>query len=155
MTTKKNNIKSKSGDKFLTYVLIGFAVAFFVIILSMILFNAFDKTLNYDSFDKLPSQSALLTQPEDQYLVYYYTESCLYCQEIKTEVLNFANENNANIKVYFWDGAVLGTAPYTEIKGTPAMIMVSNGQVVDLINGYIQIPVTFDAINAGTYLYIN
>ena len=54
MTTKKNNIKSKSGDKFLTYMLIGFAVAFFVIILSMILFNAFDKTLNYDSFDKLP-----------------------------------------------------------------------------------------------------
>lgn len=153
--TTKTNYKSKNGDKFLTYTLIGFAVAFFAIILSLILFKIFDKTLKYDSFDALPRQSALLTQSEDQYLVYYYTESCHYCQEIKTEVLNFANENNANIKVYFWDGAVLGTAPYTEIEGTPAMIMVSNGRVVDIINGYIQIPATFDLINAGTYSYIN
>jgi len=155
MATTNKNYSKKSGDRFLTYTLMGFAIAFFALVLSLILFNSFNKTLTYDSFDKLTSQSALLSQPESEYLVYYYSEACTYCQEIKSQVLEFADSNNANVKVYFWDAGVIGGTSISAVEGTPAMFTVVNGAIVNITNGYIQIPATFDAINAGTYTYIN
>lgn len=155
MTNYKKKYKRNSGDRFLTYALMGFAIAFFVIVLSLVLFNTFNKTLDYDDFDKLTSQAGVVTQEEDRYLVYYYSESCEYCKLIKSKVLNFADSNNANIKVYLWDAAEIGGTSIPTIEGTPAMLMIVNGQIVDIINGSVDIPATFDAINAGTYYYVN
>ncbi|MBN2604305.1 MAG: thioredoxin family protein [Bacilli bacterium] len=154
MTNLKKKYKRTSGDRFLTYALMGFAIAFFVILVSLVLYNTFNKTLDYNDFDMLSSQGAVVTRPEDQYLVYYYTETCTYCQEIKTQVLEFADSNNANVKVYFWDASEIGGTTISAIQGTPAMLTIVNGVIVDIINGYVSIPATFDEINAGTYAYI-
>jgi thiol-disulfide isomerase/thioredoxin len=154
MTNYKKKYKRNSGDRILTYTLMGFAIVFFVLLVSLVLYNTFNKTLDYSDFDKLSSQGAVVSQQEDQYLVYYYTETCTYCQEIKTQVLDFANNNNADVKVYFWDASEIGGTTLSAVQGTPAMLTIVNGVVVDIINGYVSIPATFDEINAGTYYYI-
>ena len=41
MATTKKKHKKQGNDKFVSYVVIGFAIAFFLILVSMILFNAF------------------------------------------------------------------------------------------------------------------
>ena len=98
MAKSKKRFKRKKEDRFISYVLIGFSVVFFVIILSIILYNVLAQPLTYDNFDRITDYSLIDKMPEDEYLVYYYTEDCSWCKEIKNEVLEFANENNAGIK---------------------------------------------------------
>ena len=156
MATYKNGHKKQGNEKFFSYVLIGFAVTFFVILISMILFNAFDKTLTYSSFDTVDDYLYIQTQVEDQYLVYWYSETCPACTEIKEEVLDFADKNEAGIKVYFMDAAhTSGTNYIQQMTGTPSMVIVVEGVIVDLALGNEAIPQLFDAINSGTYSNIN
>lgn len=156
MATYKNGHKKQSSDKFFSYVLIGFAITFFVILVSMILFSAFDKTLSYDSFDSVDDYAFITSQDEDEYLVYWYSETCPACTAIKTEVLEFADSNEAGVKVYFMDAArTTGTNYITQMTGTPSMVVVVDGVIVDLALGNEAIPQLFDAINNGTYSNIN
>ena len=156
MATYKNGHKKKSNDKFLSYVLIGFAITFFVILISMILFNSFDDTLDYDSFDTIDDYSQIQLKSESQYLVYWYSETCPACTAIKQEVLDFADENEAGIKIYFMDAAkTTGTNYITQMTGTPSLLTVVNGVIVDLNVGSDLIPKTFDEINNGSYSNIN
>jgi len=156
MAEYKSGFKRHSDDRFMSYVLIGFAVAFFVIIISIILFNMLSTELEYSSFDRIEDYSEITNMNEDKYLVYFYSEECYYCKEIKYDVLEFADKNNEGIKVYFLDaGNVTGYNNISGMDGTPSMLMVVNGQLVDLVGGSTQILGVFDQINSGTYLYIN
>jgi len=156
MAESKKKYKKKSEDKFISYILIGFSVAFFVIILSVVLFNLISNPLDYGSFDSIEDGALITTQSESEYLVYYYTEDCFYCKEIKQQVLEFANENNEGVKVYFMDGVNVNGSLYVNgLTGTPAFITIVNGQIVDLVGGAVDIPAAFDEINDGSYLYFN
>ena len=154
MATYKNGHKKKSNDKFLSYVLIGFAITFFVILISMVLINVFDNSIEM-------SVSTLTEMEEDQYLVYFYSDTCPACVEIKDEVASFADSNNADIKLYYFNAATLEAGDYDilvntyGIGGTPAMFTIISGNVVDVLSGNIEIPNTFNAINNGTYFNTN
>ena len=82
-----------------------------------------------------------LSQSESQYLVFFHSETCSHCREIREDILFFANENI--LKVYFLDikkpsnevticqkeEIELGISSYQDIKilGTPTIIKVENG----------------------------
>ncbi len=156
MADYKSGFKRQSNDRFMSYVLIGFAVSFFIIIISIILFNLFSTELTYSSFDHINDYSEITNKDEDKYLVYYYSEICGHCNDIKIQVLEFADENNEDIKVYFIDaGKVTGYNNIQGMNGTPSLLMVVNGQLVDFVSGSDKIINIFDQINGGTYLYIN
>ncbi len=156
MATYKNGHKKQGNDKFFSYVIIGFAVTFFVILISMILFNAFDNSLTYGSFDTVDDYLYIQTQEEDQYLVYWYSETCPACAAIKEEVLDFADDNEAGIKVYFMDASkTSGTNYIQQMTGTPSVVVVVDGTIVDLALGNEAIPQLFNAINSGTYSNID
>ena len=155
MAKYKKGHKKQKGDKFLTYVLIGFAVTFVAVLASLILFNAFDNTIDYNSFDTVDDYSQVASQDEDRYLVYWYTERCPACINIKQEVLDFADSNVEGIKVYFMDASKTSGVNiinyHTQLTGTPSMLTVVNGVIVDLNSGSDTIPAIFDDINDGTY----
>ncbi len=156
MATYKNGHKKGSNDKFLSYVLIGFAITFFVILVSLVIYNSFNKTLDYDSFSTIDNYSDIQQMDEDVYLVYWYSETCTACTTIKAEVLAFADSNEVDMKVYFMDaGTASGTNYIPQMTGTPSLITIINGAIVDLNVGNIEIPQTFDEINDGTYSTIN
>ena len=156
MATYKKGHKRSSNDKFFSYVLIGFAITFFIILISMVLFNIFDNTLDYDSFEQVGDYSQIQTMEEDQYLVYWYSEQCSACTIIKEELLQFADSNTAGIKVYFMDAdKTSGNNYITQMTGTPSLLTIVNGSIMDLTVGYVDIPLLLEQINSGTYTNIN
>lgn len=82
-----------------------------------------------------------LSQSESQYLIFFHSETCSHCKEIKGDVLSFVNDNI--LKVYFLDikkpnnevticqkeEIVFGVGDYQDLKilGTPTIIKVENG----------------------------
>lgn len=161
MAQYKNGYK-RSNDRFLTYLLVGFAGVIVTLVLGLIIYNVVNPSLDYDSFDHLTSFQTVTTQSEDEYIVYYYSENCGYCQQIKDRVLNFAEDNPAGIKVYLLDA--LETTGVNNISdptsgqtmsGTPSFITVVNGTIVHMAPGYENVLDVITSVNDGTYAYID
>lgn len=154
MATYKNGHKKISNDKFISNILIGFAVSFFVLVVAILLFKAFDNSIELNV-------SNLTEMKEDQYVVYFYSDTCSACIAIRDEVAAFKAGNNADIKLYYLDSANVSQNDYSYLNstfgigGTPAMLTIVNGVVVDVNAGSLDITNIFDAINSGTYTLIN
>lgn len=154
MATYKNGHKKKNSEKFISYILIGFAATFFAILLTILLFNVLDDTVEI-------TVSNFTEMEEDEYLVYFYSDNCSACIAIKDEVAAFRSDNAADIKLYYFDSATITQSDFNYLSGTygvtgtPAMFTVVNGVVVDVVAGSLGITDSFDSINAGTYTLIN
>jgi len=163
MATYKSGYKRSNNDRFLTFAIVGFGAVILALALGLIIYNIVNVQYKYSDFENINSFYAIQTQEEDEYLVYYYSESCGYCNEIKEDVLNFAHENNAGIKMYLLDAATAtgSTLVITDptsgatMDGTPSLIIVKNGVIVQMSPGYINVLQIIDEINSGTNNYIN
>ncbi len=156
MAEYKSGFKRQKNDKLFSYILIGFAVTFFIVIASLILFDIFNKELTYDSFEHVENYADITQMEEDVYLVYFYSDVCHYCNDIKVDVLEFADENNASVKVYFLDaGSAQGINNIPGMDGTPTLLTIVNGQLVDMSSGTTSIITIIDQVNNGTYPYTN
>ena len=90
-----------------------------------------------------------LAQNESQYLVFFHSDTCTHCQEIRGDVLSFCEENI--LKMYFLntkkptneiqtcsrEEITLGISGYENLKivGTPTIIKVENGVTVANVAG--------------------
>lgn len=123
--------------------------------------------LDYSDFrnDHLDTWADALDQDEDQYLIYYYGVGCSHCKTIKQEILSFAAENNAGVKVYFIESTEVPTEDYKAhpiydpqtgeaIPGTPTVIVVNDGVEKQFLVGPTIIRDLMDKINEGTYGFI-
>lgn len=101
-------------------------------------------THSYSEFEHLTSYDQVETQEEGTYVVYYYSETCSFCQQIKDQVLEFAAGNASNLKVYMLDAKTVPTDDPYDISGTPTMILVEENEFVELIVGAAAIPEFID-----------
>lgn len=155
----KGSFAKSNNDRFLTYMVVGFAAIIVTLVVGLILYNVFNEELTYESFDHITSFYDIEDQNEDQYLVYFYSEACSYCNTIKSQVLNFADDNEAGVKVYFLDNLVatgkdrIVRDPDTlaTMDGTPSIITVVDGQITHMSPGYDQVLDTLEAINNDSY----
>jgi thiol-disulfide isomerase/thioredoxin len=151
----------KNESKFLLYIVGGFVVAFVGLVLALVIYNGANPSLSYKDMEQLDSFVDTYNQEEDVYLVYFYSETCPACQDIKREVLAFADNNNYDVPVYFVDLArVSFPANRDEIltgyRGTPHMEIVLNGNYIGFYaSGSVQIPNLLDEINSGQNEVIN
>jgi len=149
-----------TDGKFLIYIIGGFVVAFIGLFLTLIIYNTTNPRLDYGDMTQVDSFVETLTQEEDVYLVYFYSESCPACQRIKNEVLSFSDKNNMDVPVYFVDLARVQLPDeinvyLTGYRGTPHMeIIVNNSYIGEYASGTDQIPNLFDEINSGENDYI-
>jgi len=163
MATYKSGYKRSNNDRFLTYVIVGFGGLIVALVIGLIVYNILHVVYTYDDFEKITSFYTITTQDEDEYLVYYYGENCSHCIDIKERVLNFAHDNDAGIKVYLLDAATAtGTTlviqdPTTgaTMDGTPSLISVKNGVIVQMSPGDVNVLNTMEEINEGTNAFIN
>lgn len=152
MAKKKSSLSRSNGDKFLLKVSLIFGGVFVVLIAALLIYNATKVTHEYEDFDAITDFSEVLKQDEDKYLIYYYSESCGYCQQIKDTVLDFAFENNADMKVYLVDAYnVEGDTNPFEGLGTPSMFVVEDGAITATFRGASDIPNALGDINDGSY----
>lgn len=120
--------------------------------------------LDYDDFkgNHLPSWQYVLDREEDQYLVYYYGVNCSHCKTIKSEILAFASENDAGLKVYFIDSADVSIEDYAqypivdpmtgeEVPGTPTIMVIKDGKVEAMEVGPTIIKDLLKQIEEGSY----
>ena len=87
----------------------------------------------------------ILDQEEENYIIFFYSETCAYCHEIQQEVIDFAI--TCPLKTYFLDtleNAVpidsdkkIGVTNYEEasINGTPSILEVENATITANISG--------------------
>jgi len=152
---------NNKDSKFLLYIVGGFIVAFVGLALALVIYNTANPTLDYNDMEQLDSFIETVNQEEDVYLVYFYTETCPACQDIKNAVTAFANDNKYDVPVYFVDLARVSLPEnandaLTGYRGTPHMEIILNGNYIgEFASGSVQIPNLFDEINSGLNDYIN
>lgn len=152
----------KKEDNFLRNVLIGFGSIFVVLFAVMLYFNITE--LKYEDFQEVGTYDDMDNMPEDVYAVYYYSTGCSVCATIKTEVLKFADENAAGLKVYmmgYEKTSEIIPGSRLDVEGPdgekltsfPALIIFKDGQIIDWIGGGIDIPNFIDDVNNGTITF--
>ncbi len=123
--------------------------------------------LDYSDFsdDHLNTWQNILDKDEDQYLIYYYGVNCSHCKTIKQDVLQFAQHNDADLKVYFIESGEVPREDYDmyplldpqsgeEVPGTPTMFVVVDGNAKAMNVGPTIIRSLLEQINKGTYGFI-
>ena len=89
-------------------------------------------------------------------LIYHYSETCSFCEQIRNDILGFAIENEMDIPVYVVDvnsQAVNQTSMFSPapITGTPTVSIFVNGLLVNQVVGVTPILTLIDQVNAGTF----
>lgn len=165
MAEYKQGYKRKNNNqKWVNYSIYGLIGAAVIAILVLIGNAILNPALQYEDFADvtIDTMDEITVQEEDSYLVYYYGEDCGYCKTIKKQVLEFADENDNNIKVYLIESAedkdptvIVHPTTSVPMTGTPSMVTVKNGVVVDINAGPDLILDLIEQVNEGTYGHLN
>ena len=87
----------------------------------------------------------ILNQEENNYIIFFYSETCAYCHEMQQEVIDFAI--TCPLKTYFLDAVEndvpidsdkkIGVSNYEEasINGTPSILEIENATITANISG--------------------
>lgn len=87
----------------------------------------------------------ILNQEENNYIIFFYSETCAYCHEMQEEVIDFAI--TCPLKTYFLDAVENdvpidsdkknGVSNYEEasINGTPSILEVENATIIANFSG--------------------
>ena len=87
----------------------------------------------------------ILNQEENNYIIFFYSETCAYCHEIQEEVIDFAI--TCPLKTYFLDvmendvpidsDKKIGISNYEEasLNGTPSILEIENATITANISG--------------------
>lgn len=153
---------AKKDKNSIPFLLIGLVGVFFALIIALVVYNIVSVQYDYndEQFNQIEEWVTfrLLEMPEDEYiLLYNYDEFCAACNQLKQDVLKFANSNNNDIVMYFADvrkqslseNAFLNPAPTESI---PHMALLYNGQIVVQRTGVSNILDLLKAIDNGEYI---
>jgi len=151
---------SRKQDNFLRNILIGFVGLFVVLGLTAVLLNAFGPKNDYNDFPTIRTFDQVTEQDETTYAVYFYSESCGACSQIKADTMSFGNENALDIKMYLVDtdkvtGSVLDAiGPNGEVlESTPTMMIVRNGAVSHFFNNTANIVNFYNSVEDGSFTF--
>lgn len=145
-------------DNFLRNVIITFGALMGVLIIVIISMQLFGPMTSYSDFDYIEQYSLIDDQKEDVYGVYFYSEECGACNSIKANMIEFANGNELDMKLYLLDayntsgdrGLISGPGG-AGLDSTPTLMIFKDGNMVDFIVNGDNINSFFDAVEAGTY----
>ena len=147
----------KKNQPFYLYGLVGL---FVVLIGAFLLIRIFNAPISYTDSRLILIEDWLTYQTvstgEGVEMIYHYSETCSFCEQIRQEILGFAIENKANIPVYIADvnnRALEQTAMFApaHIRGTPTVSVFLNGQLIDQLVGVDPILNLIKDVNAGTF----
>lgn len=149
----------KKKDNFLRNVLIGFGVTIVALVVGVTLLNIYGPSNSYDDFDKVTNYALIGQQTEDLYAVYFYSESCNACQQIKGRTMQFADNNELDMKVYMMDAATTGgDRSFISLGGqglnsTPTMLIFKDGTLVNYYVGSDTIVDFYDDVENGNITF--
>lgn len=138
--------KHRKSDHFFRNVLIGFGTIFLTLIVLIIVFEASSEELKYSSFDEINNYDDIYSIDDQKFLLYFYSESCGACQNIKTSSLSFFKQYEDDLPVYMMDATrIKGSKdililPFgEELTSTPTLMVVENGIITEFYIGTVEI----------------
>ncbi len=115
------------------------------------------RTIEYDEFEYIrnwDTDYATITEKEDGvFLLYYFTVWCPACEDIKEDVLTFAEDSPRGYNTYLIDmNNIRGEWPFEPSGGgIPRMFVIEEGELVDEAVGSIEILALLNEIRSGDY----
>ncbi|MBN2540627.1 MAG: hypothetical protein JXB08_03780 [Bacilli bacterium] len=154
MATYKKGYKKQNTETVLLQVIIGIIVAVFGFVAIAFIYDAATQWKDYNYYTLITEYNGITeykngtdTALED-YVVYFYQDSCTNCSAIKTDALRIGNRLNADTETFFLANTTTMTddtdylTPFLDAVdltdtefGTPALLVVVDGQVAGMYVG--------------------
>lgn len=132
---KSNRLESKLLFKIITIIFFG--VLLLGCSIETTTSSSSSTGLDYSQFSSLKvlDPSMQLNMDENSYYLYFYSESCTPCNEIKEEVLTIISGLEAD-KVYFVEtNSTIDIFSEIDVSTTPSIVHVLNHQVESIHSG--------------------
>ncbi|MEC9485699.1 MAG: thioredoxin family protein [Candidatus Izemoplasma sp.] len=103
----------------------------------------------YTSYDEVENITP------NRYIVYYYSETCSHCNDVKQEILSFF-KTYEGLDFYLMNVAskdVNDSSQFSEFRGTPSLFIIAQGAVVETYVGTTQVRAFIDEYSNKTLTY--
>ncbi len=163
MATYKKGYKRVNTETILLKVIVSIIITVLVFAAVAYIYDASTQWKDYDNYTTITKYDGILEyknggdEPLDDYVVYFYSDTCPNCIKIKDDVLNAGHKVNKGTEQFFLadvtsmddedinmqdflDSVSLTSAQF----GTPALLVVVDGQFYDIYVGSTSV---IDALN--------
>ncbi len=168
MATYKKGYKKRNTETILLKIIISIIITVFAFVAVAFVYDTTTQWKDYDNYTTITKYDGILQyknggdEPLDDYVVYFYYDTCSNCVKIKNDALNDGHKINkgteqffiANIKSMEDEDAnmpgFLDSIGLTEAQfGTPALLVVVDGQFYDIYVGSTSVIDALDDIIDG------
>jgi thiol-disulfide isomerase/thioredoxin len=173
MATYAKGFKKQSGEQILLKTIVGIIVTVVFIVLAVFVYDLLTVSASYDDYTEITKYNEVLTQKDatqtqlQDYIVYFYSDSCAACNDIKPEALKLVKDINADGNVVFFvdtaavteatpgdRDALLAAIDKSSIQ-TPMVIVVVNGVFYEYKLGTTDVLALLENVKLGTYTPFN
>ena len=173
MATYKKGYKKVNPQITILKTIVAIVIAVGIFLLIAFIYDKATDWKDYSSYEHIETYDEVLNYSEGNYVVYFYSETCPACAEIKEDILKIMNEVNKDEDVFYLANTSqiivedleddddeftkedLEAAINVDEILTPMMIVVVNGQFEEVIEGKINISDFLDKVNDDTYQPFN
>ncbi|PKL01221.1 MAG: hypothetical protein CVV56_02965 [Tenericutes bacterium HGW-Tenericutes-1] len=173
MATYTKGFKKKNSEQALLLTIVGIIGAVLLIVGAVFIYDLATDTGSYDDFEHIEAYDSILVNVDDQnvayqdYLVYFYSDDCSNCIEIKRDVLKLSEKINGEEKIVFFVNASTVKETVTGDKAeflddvnlssirTPMLISVVNGEFLESFTGTTNVLQVLEEVESGTYTPFN
>ncbi len=169
MATYTKGFKKQSGETLLLKVIVGIIGAVLVIVMAVFFYDLATNVGTYDDYTHITAYDKVLTQVDaDQeqlqdYLIYFYSDTCVNCEKIQKEALQLVARINRSATVVFFVNITEATettsgdkdALLAEINlmsiATPMIVAVVDGEFYQTYVGTESVLNLLKDVKAGDY----
>ncbi len=173
MATYTKGFKKKNSEQALLLTIVGIIGVVLLIVGAVFIYDLATDTGSYDDFSHIEAYDLVLNQLDDQnvaiqdYLVYFYSDDCGNCKEIKHDVLKLSEKINGEETIVFFVNAstiketvtgdkneFLDDANLSSIR-TPMVISIVDGEFRESFTGTASVVNMLKSVLADTYAPFN
>ena len=173
MATYTKGFKKKNSEQALLLTIVGIIGVVLLIVGAVFIYDLATDAGSYDDFEHIEAYDLVLENLDDQnvaiqdYLVYFYSDDCSNCTEIKRDVLKLSEKiNGEETIVYFVNVSTIketvagdkaefiDAANLSSIR-TPMIISVVNGEFHESFTGTTNVLQVLEEVEANTYTPFN
>ncbi|MBN2876389.1 MAG: hypothetical protein JXL85_01930 [Bacilli bacterium] len=168
MATYKRGYKKQNSETVLLKVIIGIIVAVFAFVALAFVYDAVTKWRSYDYYTTITEYEGIFEYTNggdealEDYVVYFYSDTCSNCKDIKNSVLKDGNRLNRDGEMFFLANTGTMTDEDAQLAGfldeigeqelgTPMLVVVANGEFYGVYMGSTLVSETMDSISSGTF----
>jgi thiol-disulfide isomerase/thioredoxin len=174
MATYVKGFKKKSSEHTLLITIVSIIGAVLLIVAAVFIYDLATDTGSYDDYNHIDKYDLILTQKDasnvqlQNYLVYFYSDTCTNCVDIKKDVLNYAKNINGEDTIIFFVNATTIAETTTGDKAafidiineadslrTPMLISIVDGVFYQKYVGTTNVTNILSQVDAGTYTPFN